>query len=158
MFTWAQSRVKVKGYNFHQIFWLYSIQCTYICDTYVFAVNMRPAEQKPGTSHKYWIRVWGDFIRTGRFPAKLRLLYQCVTEGLHCIILNYEARLCYYKDAISLNSQAGQWNTETRCYGQLKHGLQKKAISQASSLYTVSFLSGEEIGNKPTVAHTAYVR
>ena len=29
-------------------------------------------------------------------------------EGLHCIILNYEARLGYYKDAISLNSQADQ--------------------------------------------------
>ena len=48
------------------------------------------------------------FIRTGRFPAKLRSLYQGVTGGLHCIILNYEARLCYYKDAISLNSQASQ--------------------------------------------------
>ena len=34
----------------------------------------------------------------------------------------------------------------------------KKAISQASSLYTVSFLSGEDLGNKPTVAHIAYVR
>ena len=31
-----------------------------------------------------------------------------LTGSLHCIILNYEARLCYYKDAISLNSQAGQ--------------------------------------------------
>ena len=31
------------------------------------------------------------------FLAKLRLLNQGVTGGLHCIILNYEARLCYYK-------------------------------------------------------------
>ena len=31
-----------------------------------------------------------------------------ITGGLHCIILNYEARLCYYKDAISMNLQAGQ--------------------------------------------------
>ena len=31
-----------------------------------------------------------------------------ITEGLHCIVLNYEAWLCYSKDAISLNSQAGQ--------------------------------------------------
>ena len=102
-----------------------------------------PAERKPGTSRKYWIRVRGNFIRTGRFPAKLRLLHQGVTGGLHCIILNYEARLCYYKDAISLNSQAGQWNTGARCYGQLKHAFSKKAISQASSLYTVVFLSIE---------------
>ena len=69
-----------------------------------------------------------NFICRGRFPAKLRLLYQGVTGGLHCIILNYEAQLCYmyYKDATSLNSQAGQWNTGTRCYGQLKHALSKK--------------------------------
>ena len=83
--------------------------------------HMWPAERKPSTSRKYWIRVRGNFIRTGRFPAKLRLLHQGVTEGLHCIILNYEARLGYYKDAISLNSQAGQWKTGARCYGQLKH-------------------------------------
>ena len=70
----------------------------------VFA-HMWPAERKPGTSRKYWIRVIGDFIRTGRFSAKLRLLHQGVTGVLHCIILDYEARLCYYKDAISLNSQ-----------------------------------------------------
>jgi len=31
-----------------------------------------------------------------------------VKGGLHHIILNYKAWLCYYKDAISLNSQAGQ--------------------------------------------------
>ena len=42
------------------------------------------------------------------FQLNSRLLHQGVTGGLHCIILNYEARLCYYKDAISLNSQAGQ--------------------------------------------------
>ena len=36
------------------------------------------------------------------------ILLQVVTLGLHCIILNYEAWLCYYKDAIRLNSQAGQ--------------------------------------------------
>ena len=43
--------------------------------------------------------------------------YQRVTGGLHCIILNYEARLCYSK------SQAGQRNTETCCYGQLSSSL-----------------------------------
>jgi len=102
--------------------------------------NMWPTERKPGTSCKYWIRVRGNFIRTGRFLAKVRLLHQHVTRGLHCIILNYEARLCYYKDAISLNSHAGQWNTGACCYGQLKHAFSKKAISQASSLYTVVFL------------------
>ena len=55
---------------------------------------------------------WGDFIRTGRFPAKFRLLHQHVTRDLHCIILNYEARLCCCNDNISSNSQAGQWNME----------------------------------------------
>ena len=34
--------------------------------------------------------------------------HQRVTGGLHCIILNYEAQLCYYKGNISSNSQAGQ--------------------------------------------------
>ena len=48
------------------------------------------------------------FIHTGRFPAKLRLFHQCITGILHCIILNYEAQPHYYKDSISLNSQAGQ--------------------------------------------------
>ena len=33
----------------------------------------------------------GDLIQTDHFPAKLRLLHQRVTGGLHCIILNYEA-------------------------------------------------------------------
>ena len=41
--------------------------------------------------------------------------HQRVTGGLHCIILNYEARLCYYNDDISSNSQAVR-NTGTRCY------------------------------------------
>ena len=35
-----------------------------------------------------------DFIRTGRFSAKLRLLHQGITGGLHCITLNYEVQLC----------------------------------------------------------------
>ena len=87
---------------------------------------MWPTEGKPGTFRKYWIRVRGNFIRTGHFLAKLRLLHQSVTGGLHCIILSYEAQLCYYKDAISLNSQAGQWNTGVCCYGQLKHVFSKK--------------------------------
>ena len=58
-----------------------------------------------------------NFIWTRHFPAKLRLLHQCFTGGLHCIILNYEARLCYYEDDISSNSEAGQQNTGTHCYG-----------------------------------------
>ena len=97
------------------------------------------AERKPGTSRKYWIQVRDNFIHTGHFPAKLRLLHQGVTGGLHCIILNYEARLCYYKDAISLNSQAGQWNTGMRCYGQLKHVFSQKAISTLSVCIQLSF-------------------
>ena len=58
-------------------------------------------------------------LHTGRFWAKLRLLNQHVTGELDCIILNYKARLCYYKEDISLNSQAGQWNMRTHCYEQL---------------------------------------
>ena len=96
---------------------IYTCVCVLEDSIYMY---MWPAERKPGTSRKYWIWVTGSFIRTGRFPGKLRLLHQGVTGGLHCIILNYEARLCYYKDAISLNSQAGQWNMETHCYGQLR--------------------------------------
>ena len=47
-------------------------------------------------------------IHAGRFSAKLRLLHQAVTGSLYCIILNYVAQLCYYKDAIGTNSQASQ--------------------------------------------------
>ena len=106
-------------------------------------LNMWPAERKTRHFPQILNLSRGNFILTGRFLAKFRLLHQGVTGGLHCIILNYEARLCYYKDTISLNSQAGQWNTGVRCYGQLKHAFSKKAISQASSLYTVVFLSIE---------------
>ena len=83
-----------------------------------------------------------DFIRTGRFSAKLRLLHQGVTGGLHCIILNYEARQRCYKLELTGRSQ---WNMGTRCYGQLKHTFAKKAILKASSLYMVSFLAIDTI-------------
>ena len=91
----------------------------------VIIVHMWPAEWKSGTSRKYWIWVRGNFIRTGRFPAKLRLLHQRVTGSLDCIILNYEAQLYYYKDDVSLNSQACQSNMGTRYYGQLVCVFQK---------------------------------
>ena len=42
------------------------------------------------------------------FQLNTDLLHQRGQGGLHCTVLNYESRLCYYKDAISLNSQAGQ--------------------------------------------------
>ena len=58
----------------HQTPWL----CIYIY------IHMWPAERRPGTSRKYWIQVIGGFIRTGRFPAKLRLLHQHVTGA--CIV------------------------------------------------------------------------
>ena len=102
-------------------------------------LHMWSAERKPGTSCKYWIRVRDDFICAGRFSAQLRLLHQGITAGLDFIILNYEARLCYYKDAISLNSQAGQWNTGTRCYGQLKHTFAKKVIYKLPVCIRLSF-------------------
>ena len=43
--------------------------------------HMWPAERKPGTSCKYWIRVRDDFICTGRFSVQLRLLHQGVTAS-----------------------------------------------------------------------------
>ena len=98
-----------------------------------------PAERKPGTSRKYWIWVRGNFIRTGRFPAKLRLLHQRVTGGLHCMMLNYKGRLCYYNNDISSNSQAGPWNTGRRCYGQLVRVFQKTRFYQLPVRTRLSF-------------------
>ena len=47
-----------------------------------------PLSKKPGTFRKYWIWVRDDFIRIGRFSAKLRLLHQVGNyRGLDCIIL-----------------------------------------------------------------------
>ena len=43
----------------------------------------------------------------GHFPAKLRLLHQLVEGGLHCIVLNYEARLCYSRDTNRYYEQLG---------------------------------------------------
>ena len=42
------------------------------------------------------------------YRSLLRLLHQRVTGGLHSIVLNYEARLCYYNDDISSNSRTGR--------------------------------------------------
>ena len=42
-------------------------------------------------------------MQTGHLPPKLRLLHHRVTLGLHCIILNYEARVYYYNDDIRSN-------------------------------------------------------
>ena len=112
--------------------------CQSVCQSVrgkMWNLNMWPAERKPGTSRKYWIRVTGSFICTGHFPGKLRLLHQGVTGGLHCTIMDYEARLCYYKDAISLNSQAGQWNTGMHCYGQLKHAFAKRQFHKLPVCY-----------------------
>ena len=47
-------------------------------------------------------------IHAGRFPTKLRLLHQAVTGSVYCIVLNYVAQLCYYKDSIGSNSQVNQ--------------------------------------------------
>ena len=101
--------------------------------------KMWPVEQKPGTSCKYWFWVRGNFIYTGCFSAKLRLLHQTVTGSLSCIILNYGAQLCYYKEAMGSNSQATQWNMGMHCYGQPSTCFQK--CIQFSSLYTLVFLS-----------------
>ena len=67
----------------------------------------------------------------GRFLAKLRLLHQGVTGGLHCIILNYEAQLCYSKDAISLNSQRQLEKTAV-----VKVGAYIVSIDLSSCLFT----------------------
>ena len=67
-----------------------------------------------------------------------------VTGCLHCIMLNYEARRGYYKDAINLNSQTGQRNTGMHCYGQLSTGFQKgnftsfQSVCSCLSVYTTN--------------------
>ena len=90
---------------------------------------------KSGTSRKYWIRVWGNSIRTGCFPATC-INSDCYANmcyrGSHCIIMNYEVSLCYYDD-ISSNSQAGQRKTGMCYYGQLGTCFSKNTISPAST-------------------------
>ena len=52
------------------------------------------------------------------FSSKTQIIAR-VTGGLECIIVKYEALLCYYNDDVSSNSQTGQRNMGTSCYGQL---------------------------------------
>ena len=51
---------------------------------------------KSGTSRKGWIRV---SIRTDHFQ---NIAPRWFTGGLHCILLDHEAQLCYYKDTKKL--------------------------------------------------------
>ena len=81
---------------------------------------MWPAERKPGTLHKYWIWVRDNFIRTGSFPAKLGLLHQRVTGGLHCSGYKSGGLHCVYgqKDnRILTGSWLNRvfWKTRTSC-------------------------------------------
>ena len=71
------------------------------------------------------------------------------------LTLYYEAHFCYYKDDISSNSQAGQQNTGTCCYGQLIRVFQKNAILSASSPYTIVFLSVDTM-QAPTFITTVF--
>ena len=48
---------------------------------------------------------------------------------------SYLCKVCYYNDDISSNSQAGQRNTGTRCYGQLVRVLQKTRFTSFQSVY-----------------------
>ena len=62
----------------------------------------------------------------GIFQLNSDYCTKVITGGLHCIILNYEALLCYYKDAISLNS-----------HGQLKHAFSNKGnFTSFQSVYS----------------------
>ena len=63
-------------------------------------------------------------------------LNYCVTGGLHCIILNYESWLWCCNDDISSNSQTGQRNTGTHCYGQLVCILQKTQFTSFHFVYS----------------------
>ena len=70
--------------------------------------------------------------------------------------MNYEARLRYYEDDISSNSQAGQQNTATRCYGYHGTRFQKNVISPASSLYTVVFTQCKPSFSQPLSFPTVF--
>ena len=101
--------------------------------------NGDPLSRNSAISANIEFEIRDDFIRTGCFLTKLRLLHQGVTGGLHCIVLNYDIQLCYYKDTISLNSQAGQWNTVTCCYVQLKHVFSKRQSHKLPFCIQLSF-------------------
>ena len=61
-------------------------------------------------------------------------------RGLHCIILNYDVRLCYYINDISSNSR--QTSKVWECIAMDSwYAFFKKCDSQASSPYTVVFPS-----------------
>ena len=62
-----------------------------------------PLSKNPALPQIIAFRVRGDFIRTGHFLSKLRLLHQGGYRGLvlyHTDSLNYEAWLGYHKDSI----------------------------------------------------------
>ena len=63
---------------------------------------MWPAERKP--SHPANIEF--QFYPYRSFSSYTEII---APGSLHCTVLCYEPRLCYYKGAISLDSQAGQW-------------------------------------------------
>ena len=48
-----------------------------------------------------------EAILSVQVVSQLNSDYCTVSGGLHCMMLNYEGRLCYYNDDISSNSQAG---------------------------------------------------
>ena len=84
----------------------------------VNSITCDPLSENPALSANIEFEVRGKFICTSRSLTKLRL-YLRITVGFNCVILKYEAGLCYYEDDISSNSQAGQRNTGTRCHRQL---------------------------------------
>ena len=60
-------------------------------------------------------------------------------------MLNYEARLCYHNNDISSNSQAGQRNMATHCYGQLVRVLQKLRFTSFQSVYDCLSVYGHNV-------------
>ena len=86
---------------------------THSFDT-AYCINVTPLSENPAlpTTIEFEFKAC-NFIRTGQLNSDCYTNVYC----LHCIILNYDAWLCYYEDDISSNSQAGQRNTGTCYYG-----------------------------------------
>ena len=70
--------------------------------TFIYIIIMWPAEQKPAHPAK----IEFQFYPYRSFSSYTEII---APGSVHCTVLCYEPRLCYYKGTISLDSQAGQW-------------------------------------------------
>ena len=92
---------------------------THICD---------PLSENPALHANIEFEI--EAVLSVQFVSQLNSDYCTMCLGLDYIMLHYEARLCYYNDDISSNSQAGPRNTGTRCFGQLVRVFQKTQFYQ----------------------------